>query len=288
MQLVAAVGSHIGKVRRNNEDNFCFDGMIMPERNSGCDVNVKTLSGEDVHLMGIFDGMGGHFRGECASYLAAVVANKYIERLPGCTDFQRLLAQYCMDANDAVCEASDGSMMGTTAALLCFHGNSCTACNVGDSPIFRLRRGTLEQISMEHTQRASYERTTGKVATPGTKFKLTQCIGIPKDEMIIEPHCTEEVLSTDDVFMICSDGLTDMLSHDEIKSILSGTDSPDEMVYTLMDRALEAGGRDNITVICICTRGEVPHLDRVKVFLQHKLNQILRLFNKERDHVCKN
>lgn len=267
MQLIAAVGSHTGIVRKNNEDNFCFDGMVMPEKNDGCDIYIKKMSDEKVHLLGVFDGMGGHEKGEVAAYLAADISQKHTQKLSE-GDLGQQLTQLCLEANDAICEATEGSMMGTTAAMVCFRGYDCMVCNVGDSPIFLYRKGELTELSLEHTQRAMYEQTTGKKAEPGTKFKLTQCLGIPKDEMIIEPYCAKVQIRPDDIFLICSDGLTDMVTPEQIREVLGGTEGPDEMVFKLTHMALDAGGRDNITSICICIRGEVPLAHRAKAFLQ--------------------
>ena len=108
----------------------------------------------------------------------------------------------------------------------------------------------MKTLSREHTHRAVYERINGK-SEPGKKFPLTQYLGIPEDEMLIEPHVYSGKLVPGDIFLLCSDGVTDMLSREEILKILLKADSPAEAVEALTEKAVEAGGKDNITAVCV-------------------------------------
>ena len=273
MQLFASAASHTGKIRKNNEDNLFFDGMVLPQDHQGCDVTFKELSSGLPTLVGVFDGMGGHDNGELASYLMASEAKRFASQLPSGPDCEAALIQLCLDANDLICDQSEGSMMGTTAAMICFSQSGYTVCNVGDSPVFLWRKGKLVQLSEEHTQRITYERTTGKKAPPKKKFPLTQCIGIPREELLIEPFCAQGQLRPGDIFLLCSDGVTDMLSPETICAVLGRRQPVDQMVSCLISGALEAGGRDNITAICV----QVSHNGPVSALIQRVRKHIQKL-----------
>lgn len=255
MNYRAAAQSACGKVRRNNEDNLCVDDVILPLSHGDSAVMREKMTSAKPHLFGVFDGMGGYSDGETASYLAAATARKYAGEMGNGRKIAQSLVGLCMEANDAVCDAAKGSQMGTTCAMLCLFGSGYTVCNVGDSPIFLIREGVLKQISVDHNQRATYEKATGKPARPDQKFKLTQCIGIPKEEMLIEPYTDEGTVRDGDVFVLCSDGITDMLNQDTIREIVCGTDSVEKMASELTRQALLAGGKDNITVVCVKAEG---------------------------------
>lgn len=251
-----------GLVRRNNEDNFSIDGDVLPRKHTNSPLTVRQFSDQSPHLMGVFDGMGGHRDGETASWLAASTVAEFLPGLSAQTDPETLLEDFCMTANDKVCIAADGSQMGTTCALLCLKENSFTLCNVGDSPIFLIRDRVIRQISVDHNQRTTYEKVTGKPARPGQKFKLTQCIGIPPEEMLIEPYVFTDRVRPDDLFLLCSDGLTDMVPREEILRICLEETEPERMIFRLTEKALAAGGNDNITILCILAeRPEKQGLD---------------------------
>jgi protein phosphatase len=149
-----------------------------------------------------------------------------------------------------MCDA-DGMLMGTTASMLYFQKRAYTLCNIGDSPVFRYRHGQLTQIHQEHTERATYESVTGKKAEPGKKFRLTQNIGIFPDEITIEPYCAVGDLKPGDIYLICSDGITDMVSSAQIIETLNAQPTAADIAQSLEEQALAAGGKDNATIICI-------------------------------------
>lgn len=255
MNISVAIQSMIGRIRKNNEDNFCVNASCLPLSHGDTPLLCNLLPDSRNHLLGVFDGMGGYNAGEEASFLAATTAGKYYPRVAAGEDPGALLEELCMDANKAVCEVSKGNRMGTTCALLHLTSGAYTICNVGDSPIFLFRDGLLSQISLDHNGRRTYEAATGMPAPLGKKFALTQCIGIPEDEMLIEPFLASGALEPGDVFLLCSDGVTDMVTQERIGEIISTCKEPKEIMKVLVEEALEAGGRDNITAIC--ARAEV-------------------------------
>ena len=173
-----------------------------------------------------------------------------------------------MEMNDEVCKEADGSGMGTTCALLYLHNNRYVVCNIGDSPVFLVRNGEIRKISLDHNQRAAFELLTGKPAPENQKFQLTQCIGIPKDEMHIEPYIASGSVQAGDFFLLCSDGVTDMVTVEEIKSVITSRKIPKAVVKELIYKAMEAGGRDNITVVCIAASGTENRVRNLDGFLK--------------------
>ncbi|MBR3179240.1 MAG: serine/threonine-protein phosphatase [Clostridia bacterium] len=247
-QLSAACGCSIGRLRRNNEDNFYFDGRFLPEVNSGLNgCIVKKSNLECDALYAVFDGMGGEEYGEKASYTAAKTAKEKANLSKQFAIGPRsFLNQFCNEANHAVCEQQKDllvSRMGTTAAMLLFVPDEVYACNLGDSRIYRLRDDAFSQVSTDDTEHApeNFKRKAG----------LTQYLGVPEDELSLEPHIVKCDIKRGDVFLICSDGLTDMVSNVDICMILRQHISIKQCVQHLISEALKNGGHDNITVIAV-------------------------------------
>ena len=271
---VAAI-SLVGKVRRKNEDNFCIDTENLPMLHGNTPIHKQVMSNRVPHIVGVFDGMGGHNDGEKASYYASLSICSASTRLATENNYGQLLSDFCIEANEKVCEKADGSTMGTTCALLCLHGEGYIVCNVGDSPIFLVRDGRMEQLSMDHNERSLYEKITGRPAPQEQKFRLTQYLGIPEEEMMIEPFVTDGRLQHKDVMLLCSDGLTDMLDKDEILEIINASETAERAVSALSERAMLAGGKDNITIICV-------KVDRKPALAVQILNKIHIAVNRKR------
>ena len=230
--------SHIGKIRRINQDNFICAGRYMEPNDGDLKFPLRgTVSPKDACVFGIFDGMGGEERGEVASYIAA----KDAAALEIGKDAVAALSQFCQRANADICDyagENEISSMGTTAAMLAFADSGITLCNIGDSRIFRFCGGVLEQISKDHVSVAAF----------GMKPPLSQNLGIPPTELIIEPYLAQGAYNDGDVYLICSDGLTDLVTTEEITGILSSKPVEDACTE-LLEKALAHGGRDNVTVI---------------------------------------
>ena len=137
--------------------------------------------------------------------------------------------------------------VGTTGVMLCFSEDEVYCGNVGDSRAYRFHRSALFQLSTDHND-AKFLRDHGVV---GRKPRLTQYIGLDPEEMMIEPSYAKEKLQQGDRYLLCSDGLTDMLDNLTLCSILKNSATVQQGVEALMDAALERGGRDNITIILV-------------------------------------
>lgn len=268
MKYDVAAQSAVGRIRRKNEDNLILDGEILPLEHKDSSMIRRSISSETGKLIGVFDGMGGYSDGEKASFIAAETTMQAIQHRAGSSRQEEFLHSLCMKMNDNVCKEADGSSMGTTCALLYLNNDRYSVCNVGDSPVFLVRNGAIIQISVDHNQRATFERATGNPAPANQKFKLTQCIGIPKDEMLIEPYIATGKVQIGDFFLLCSDGVTDMIPLEEVRSIICACKTPEAVISELISKALEAGGRDNITAVCAVATGQESRVRNLDGFLK--------------------
>lgn len=249
MDLQAAVVCHVGCVRANNEDNYYLQGQI---RRSVEELNTQAqFCGPDTGtLFAVADGMGGEAQGELAS-LTAVQALKPCSFDQG----QAVLSRSFFKANTFICRenARAGCKMGTTLAALLIDGGMAMVCNIGDSRAYLLRSGSLTQLSTDHTQVQQMVElgilTAEEARNHPNRHILTQHLGIHESDMIIQPAFSEAVkVEGGDTFLLCSDGLTDMVEDDAIRHILcSGT--PEQQAQALVDEALRNGGKDNVTVL---------------------------------------
>lgn len=235
--------SDAGLRRSANQDNFICAGQSDPcEPSRPSRKSCGTADTASPAVFGVFDGMGGEERGEVASYIAAAaLAGHRFGILK-----KRALKRCMKRANSEICRyVMDHSLssMGTTAAVLLFSGRRVHLCNIGDSRIYRFSEGALSQLSVDHVMPAGY----------GMKPSLLQYLGIPENEMLIAPHQLTLDCRSGDIYLICSDGLSDMVTEEAIRGVLADA-PPDRAADTLMRLALDSGGRDNVTVIVIRVR----------------------------------
>ena len=200
----------------------------------------------------MFDGMGGGDYGEVASYTASKTTKEFLEtgtNINPC-DITPSLTKMCEVINQAVYEVGEklgSSRMGSTLVGLYFHEGQAWVCNLGDSRCYLLRDGRMKQISEDHTD----EEFMKENGITGRKPYLTQYLGIDPDEMTIVPSIKSYVLNRGDRFLICSDGVTDMVDDQTICNNLARYQDPDECVKALIQAALDGGGKDNITAIVL-------------------------------------
>lgn len=247
-QLSAACECQTGNIRKNNEDNFFFNGRLLPALNNGLSgiVSEKRYL-ESLLCYAVFDGMGGEEFGEIASFSAAETMRNLLEnRKSIAVGSRELLLLLCSEMNKAVCRKQQElqtSRMGTTAAILLFVPDEAYICNLGDSRVYRLRDNEFSQISTDDVEK--------QPAGVQRKPFLTQYLGIPEDDLVLEPHIMKCEIKSGDIYLICSDGLTDMMTNMEICEALRQHVSTRRMVKHLAAGALKNGGKDNITAIVV-------------------------------------
>lgn len=258
----------VGKVREKNQDNLFFDKKLLKEHHLSMNTPV-TVEGRDTmipQVFGVFDGMGGHLKGETASFITALeTARNVLDQSWETSGVQGFYERICQDANQKVCmEISKvKARVGTTAAMLFFWNQEVWVCNIGDSPIYRIGQDhKLTPIFEEHTERLMRESIFGKDERR-KKYPLTQHIGIFPDELEISPYIRQESIQVGDRFLICSDGLTDMVDEETIADIACQDLSLEDKIMKLRDHALSAGGRDNITIIYVevCDNSKSPRVN---------------------------
>lgn len=260
IRYTSAVSVDKGLIRNNNEDNFYFNGTYLYADEREKSSTFSSNPSNEMQIYGVFDGMGGEALGEEASLVAAQVMNKTHKKLVASEcNIEREILSSVEDANTKICKKiveSGEKRIGATFSTLVIENDKATVFNVGDSRVYLLREGKLEQISVDDTTAQRLVNmgvlTPEKAKTHKDRHKLTQHLGIFKDEMIIEPHVSKEIdINKGDKFLLCSDGLTDMLTDEEICKILCQNKSCEELSKELVKAALKNGGKDNVTTIII-------------------------------------
>jgi protein phosphatase len=237
--------------------------------------NEDYFSAEDpLGLYVVADGMGGHLAGDVASRVAVEMINrsfrKWIEEqarqdeLFGYPDSSvTIKGNYILSsiklANRILYEMSIEHEkyhgMGTTVAILHITPSLIITANVGDSRIYLVRDGHIERLSKDHTivgeQIEMGVMTEEEAAAAPLKHILTKNLGSAED---VEADIFEIDPSNDDRFILCSDGLTDLVSDREILEMTQNVDDPDKLCRQFMEKAMNRGGHDNTTVISVFSR----------------------------------
>jgi protein phosphatase len=270
MLIVESAGStDTGRKRKANEDSFVVD--------------------EALGLYVVADGMGGHAAGEVASRVAVETISSYLrnlskanpEELPVKTrgvsrQANRLLAGLHL-ANKSVYDVACGDLrysgMGTTISAVLLTDRTFITANVGDSPIFLVRNDKIEMVSTLHTvaSAAAAANPGGEPLDDEFKHMLTQAVGT-KDH--VTPDTVEKKCLDGDTIVISSDGLTDMLSPEEIRDTVAA-EKPSAACKKLVDMANAAGGLDNITVIVIRIKKVVKNGNLLSRF-QKSIRQLVK------------
>ncbi|MEO8293493.1 MAG: Stp1/IreP family PP2C-type Ser/Thr phosphatase [Actinomycetota bacterium] len=228
MRVRAGIATDIGRVRERNEDSYLAEAP----------------------LFAVADGMGGHKGGEVASRLAL----ETLEGAPG--EAGGGLAQRVRAANAAVFERSQAdravSGMGTTLTAVVLAGTAASIAHVGDSRAYLLRAGDLRQLTDDHTlvnrMVKSGEITAAEAGVHPHRSVLTRALGT---EAEVEVDEFDVALTDGDRLLLCSDGLTGMVTEAQIVAILSATPDAQDAANRLVRAANRAGGVDNITVVIL-------------------------------------
>jgi serine/threonine protein phosphatase PrpC len=257
LDIMAIGRTHQGMVRSNNEDSFCVD--------------------KELGLFMVADGMGGHASGEVASRMAVEIIKETFEKSlkdkdvplvgrmdPGLSAEANRLLSSIRFANRAIFEMSQKGPefygMGTTLVGLLAQADHMIQVHVGDSRIYRFRSGQVTQLTEDHSLVLHQVKlgllTEDEARASRAKNVITRAIGVLRDvEVDLQMHEWVE----GDTYVLCSDGLSDLLSADEIGQLLesTGTDlgaSGDALIQMALDR----GGHDNVTVVLV-RLGKMKH-----------------------------
>jgi protein phosphatase len=250
MTVNAACGCFLGNGREENEDNFYFNKKRLQVPNLGLKYPLKFCGNTDEPLLfAVFDGMGGASMGEKAAEIASQCFSEEYKKLEELAiSGKDFLHQCCQRAGLVINQyriAEQLGTMGTTVAAVYCNDGEVVACNVGDSKIFRIRDKTMLQISTDHT-----DEKIMKAIGINKKPVLLQYLGHDDHQMLLDPYISKGELCTSDVYVLCSDGVTDVLSTEELYE-LSCIQEASEAVERILARVEESNGADNATVIVI-------------------------------------
>jgi len=258
-----------GKIRPINEDNLCIDDFsfsFSTAETSSEKVFRHSVTSIDQTTLAVCDGIGGCEYGEVASELAAKEAVIAHERLSVVGDYATpeidmlLLGSMIRSANNIVSGAANSlgeRRIGSTIAVVHIRGDKVQYCNVGDSRIYHYRANRLTQLSVDHTQYQAYinlgVNDLSEEEIVKSKNRLTAFIGMnANSESIHNTHIGSINAAYGDIFLLCSDGLTDMLTDEHISDALSGAKDASQaeaVAEQLVQAAIEAGGKDNVTLV---------------------------------------
>lgn len=245
MKMQCYAQTNIGSVRKNNEDNYYLNGSFKLSAQSPQEELISSPEGAEL-LFGVFDGMGGEAHGEECAMLCATTLSQY---QGGDRPFEA--PAFYQQANAVVCELEKRTREtgGSTAAVAQVRGNRVFASNAGDSRVYHLRGKELKCLTRDHTR--YQQMVEAGVPNPdiSERHVLTKFIGMDDRRPLTPNFAVSVKLEEGDRIMLCSDGVTGVLSDAEIAEILSQPQLPEVVGRALVQRALEAGSRDNVTMV---------------------------------------
>ncbi|MBQ0028478.1 MAG: Stp1/IreP family PP2C-type Ser/Thr phosphatase [Lachnospiraceae bacterium] len=215
----------------------------------------ETPVGALPNLFVVADGMGGHKAGDYASRCTIETMVEYAENADD-TGIVAVLEQAILKANEVVIEKAESDEalngMGTTVVAACIDGDEMCVANVGDSRLYVVSNREITQITRDHSLVEEMVRMGGlkreQARTHPDKNIITRAIGAQQN---LEIDFFKVKLDPDDLVLMCSDGLTNMLEDEEIRMILQGQRDLVEKAECLVNAANNNGGKDNITVVLI-------------------------------------
>ncbi len=263
MYLSGCAITHTGKVRSHNEDNFrLFDTYHKNIRLNRQRLCSKSRGKQAVAA--VLDGVGGEQAGELAALAAA-------ETLVPLSIKKELIEEQVRQMNRRVCSLAENyGHTATTAAILYFDDGKAISCNLGDSRVYMFRDEELELLTHDHTEgqrMVDMNILEEKEARREAGWhRLTQYLGVIPDDFILEPFFGPLIeMKKGDIFVLASDGLTDMVMDEELRLILKDmTCDPNQkrggllqknyskmIAEKLLTQALVRGGKDNTTIVVI-------------------------------------
>lgn len=256
----------VGRVRVSNEDQFVIVEMARNLSVHGTSIPqaMAQYSSHRGHIFIVADGMGGQEAGEVASALTVISIEEFLldtfkrfcrlkssDELDVLKEFQLALAQADAKLFDEVSQHPEFKGMGTTLTMAFAVDWKLFVAHAGDSRCYLFAQNELRQVTNDHTLVAELVRrgslTPQAAATSRYRNLITNSIGGGEPGVLAELHKLD--LEPSDVLLLCSDGLTEMLSDDLIATIMREEQEPQTICERLVSEANKGGGKDNITVI---------------------------------------
>lgn len=243
MKLSIQAVSNVGCYRENNEDMILVGHEFVRDGSYKEEADLTTVNR---YLTALADGMGGHSSGEVASSDVLHNLDFFFGDIPAgldVTDFNEAIYEWLNSINSIIDSKSHSDQryhtMGTTLVAFAYYGSEFYWMNCGDSRVYWMHENQLKQLSTDHSL------NTLMGSTEHTNL-ITNCIGGGCKTSYIDIATCTSLVHAGDTFMLCSDGLTDMLDDEEIENLLRR----DASAADLCQAAIDAGGYDNVS-ICI-------------------------------------
>jgi PPM family protein phosphatase len=240
VRLLHAARTDVGMIRSGNEDNFAVH------------------ANGDRGLFIVADGMGGHAAGEVASEMAVQIIERELQGIQNLDD--RTVAETVAEAlrkanrniHDRTITEVDKQGMGTTASVLLISRLKYLIGQVGDSRVYRLRDGALQQLTKDHSY-VQEQVDAGFLTPEQARYHpysnvITRCVGASPE---VEPDIYAGEAKVGDLFLVASDGLTGMVDDRRLQMLLMSRAEPERKVHALISEANGRGGLDNITAIVV-------------------------------------
>src|SRR5512135_2591486 len=251
VRLLHAARTDVGMIRSGNEDNFA----------------VRDWGNRGLFI--VADGMGGHAAGEVASEMAVQTIERELETLrdPNDTEAEEKVAEALREANrnihDRTITEVDKQGMGTTASVLMLWQSKYLIGQVGDSRVYLLRDGELQQLTKDHSY-VQEQVDAGFLTPEQARYHpysnvITRCVGASPE---VEPDIYEGDVKVGDLFLVASDGLTGMVDDRRLQILLMSRAAPERKVHALIAEANGRGGLDNITAIVVQIAPDEPTVSR--------------------------
>jgi protein phosphatase len=249
MRIEVAGNTHVGMKRNHNEDNY----LILPDQNLCC----------------VADGMGGHSSGEIASKIAVDELGEFFRMTAEDQDAtwpfkmdkarnydENRLATGIKLANKSIFDKASSDLkfkgMGTTIVSLHFTQGAAYVGHVGDSRVYFFRQGVLTQVTEDHSLLNDYLKakklTPEEIENFPHKNVIVRALGM-KETVVVDVSKVEP--QQGDVFLLCSDGLSGMVTDPQMQEVLARTPELDKACSQLIDLANAAGGNDNVTCVLV-------------------------------------
>lgn len=246
--------THIGNSKTANEDNFIVNDLF---NEHSFDFSKHELKASLPCIAGVFDGISGLSNGKYASKIAAKMARILYGKIKVSSNPEDDLKSFYNGTNKILCkfQKENNINLGTTAALAVIRENDVLFSNLGDSRIYLLSDGTLNQVSKDHNE-AGFLLDAGLITPQEAlhhpmKNILCQYLGDTDINFVPEPYIASCEISSDkqQIILICSDGISDVLTCEQIKECI--LDKSNNSAERLVKLSLENGSKDNATAVVI-------------------------------------
>src|SRR6266404_101775 len=262
VRVSVSASTDVGMQRAGNEDSFLVADLSTGDTVAGADTNIHSL-GERGSLMIVSDGMGGAAAGEVASEMAVTIIREAIVEMPSSMEISERLKTAAETANERIWNHAQSNMelsgMGATLTAVLVQGTTAYIAQVGDSRAYLVRGERIKQLTKD--------QSLAQMLVDSGAIKPEQIDSVPQNvimqalgtQPVVKVAMTAVGLFRSDCLVICSDGLSNKVTSDELREAAGETEDLTEACRKLIATANDRGGEDNITVVIARFDGEALH-----------------------------